>query len=132
MDTNVPKSLKIYDLTEEDVTKFIPPETGQTDQTSYIQEISIDPDKQMPATWRKRFNDLCVKYSTIISPRPGKYNGAFGRVSTDIHFSTFCFLIPFASNLKTYLPKYSFDMLQTLGEKMDTLETWGLLRKPNL
>ena len=90
-----------------------------------IHEVSIDPDQQMPATWRKRFYDLCVKYSTIITPRPGRYNGAFGRVSTDIHFAT----TP-PSNLKTYLPKYSFEMLQTLGEKMDTLETWGVLRKP--
>ena len=85
----------------------------------------MDPDGQMPSSWKKRFINICESYSDIITPVPGKYNGAFGHVSTDINFTS----VP-PSNLKTYLPKYSHEMLKVLGSKMDDLEQWGVLRKP--
>ena len=80
----------------------------------------------MPTLWKKRFLDLCAQFSEIITPQPGRYNGVFGRVNTDIHFAS-----KPPSNLKTHLPKYSSEMLNTLAEKMDTLETWSVLRKPD-
>ena len=117
--------MKIYDISREDLTHLAPPDQLSADTSSYIQDISIDPDKQMSMSWRKRFTNLCESYSEIITPRPGRYNGAFGRVSTDINFVS-----KPPANLKTYLPKYSTDMLRTLADKMDTLESWGVLRKP--
>ena len=42
----------------------------------------------MSTSWKKKFQNLCEAYSDIITPQPGKYNGAYGRVSTDINFAT--------------------------------------------
>ena len=95
------------------------------DDASYIKDISLDPDNIMPIVWKKRFLKLCQDYSSIITPVPGKYNGAFGWTSTDINFVS----KPPAIS-KTYLPKYSQEMMQLLANKMDTLESWGVLRKP--
>ena len=117
--------MKIYDISREDLTHLAPPDQLSADTSSYTHDILIDPDKQMSMSWRKRFTNLCESYSEIITPRPGRYNGAFGRVSTDINFVS-----KPPANLKTYLPKYSSDMLRTLADKMDTLESWGVLRKP--
>ena len=69
--------------------------------------------------------DIWTGFKDIITPNPGKYNGTFGHVSTDINFAT-----PPPSNLKSYLPKYSQEMMKLLAEKMDQLEKWGVLRKP--
>ena len=102
------------------------PSKGQLEETkSYINEVVIDPDNVMSKVWKSRFRQLCEEYSSIITPVPGKYNGAFGRTSTDINFTS----VP-PSNLKTYIPKYSQEMMTLLANKMDKLEQWGVLRKP--
>ena len=119
------KLRKIYDISRDDWSHLTLPPDIPADTADYISDISLDPDKQMPKVWRRRFLDLCKTFSPIITPQPGRYNGAYGRVSTDINFSS----AP-PSNLKTYLPRYSHEMMKTLGEKMDTLESWGVLRKP--
>lgn len=120
------KLMKIYDISKEDwVHLSSVPNAVKNDSKCYIDQIQIDPDGQMSTSWKKRFLNLCQTYSKIITPVPGKYNAAFGRVNTSINFSS----IP-PSNLKSYLPKYSHDMMKILGEKMDTLESWGVLRKP--
>ena len=117
--------MKIVDIVDEDALQFKSPPSLLEDTLSYVHEINIDPDNKMPTSWKKRFSDLCQSFSDIITPQPGRYNGAFGRVSTDINFVT-----QPPSNLKTYLPKYSSEMLKMLADKMDTLEHWGVLRKP--
>ena len=95
------------------------------DDNDYTSQVSIDPGGMMPKVWRSRFKSLCAEFTDIITPKPGKYNGEYGHVSTDINFSS-----PPPLNLKSYLPKYSHDMMKLLAEKMDTLEEWGVLRKP--
>ena len=124
-DLSPDKLRKIYDISREDWSHLTLPPDIPSDGQSYINEISIDPDNQLSPMWKNRFLKLCQAFDSIITPQPGRYNGAFGRVSTDINFAS----VP-PSNLKTYLPRYSNEMLKTLGDKMDTLETWGVLRKP--
>ena len=120
------KLRKVYDISQEDWSYLSStPRIVQDDTKTYIDQISVDPDGQMSAAWKTRFVNLCKSYTDIITPKPGKYNGAFGRVSTQINFTS----IP-PSNLKSYLPKYSHEMLKVLGEKMDNLESWGVLRRP--
>ena len=77
---------KIYDISREDLSHLTPPDRLIADTKSYIHEVQIDPDNSMPATWRTRFKNLCESYSNIITPKPGRYNGAFGRTSTDLNF----------------------------------------------
>ena len=124
-DINVPRLQKIYDISRDDLSHLSVPDSITRDVKNYTDQISVDPDNQMPTIWKKRFLNICEKYSDIITPVPGRYNGIYGEVSTDINFSS----NP-PSNLKTYLPKYSHEMLKILGSKMDTLEEWGVLRKP--
>ena len=116
---------RIYDISRNDLSHFIHPLESLPTDENHLNEISLDPDDQMPVTWKNEFKSLCHSFRDIITPIPGRYNGAFGQVSTDINFTS----TP-PSTLKTYLPKYSHEMMQTLGKKMDVLESWGVLRKP--
>ena len=116
---------KIYDLQPIDESHLIPHASCNKDNESYLKEISIDPDQQLSSTWKAKFVSLCEQYSDIITPRPGKYNGYFGRVDNSINFST-----KPPPSIRAHLPKYSHDMLKILAEKMDNLEQWGVLRKP--
>ena len=84
---NCPDVQRIYDISNDDVTHLIPPKKLTVDDKNYTDEISLDPDKQMPASWRTRFKHLCEAFTDIITPQPGRYNGAFGRTSTDINFT---------------------------------------------
>ena len=72
-----------------------------------------------------KFKTICEEYSDIINPRPGKYNGYYGRVDNSINFSA----IP-PPTIRAHLPKYSQDMMEILAKKMDKLEDWGVLKKP--
>ena len=90
-----------------------------------LKKVSVDPDGLMPNVWKSRFKSLCKDFSDIITPNPGKYNGIYGHVSTDINFAS----IP-PSNTKSYLPKYSHEMMKLLADKMDKLEQWGVLVRP--
>ena len=90
---------KIYDLGCEDISHLVPHK--QTDNVdSFLSEISIDPDNQLNEEWKKRFQNICEEYSDIINPRPGKYNGYFGRVDNSINFSA----IP-PPTIRAHLPK---------------------------
>ena len=122
---NPDKLRMIYDISRSDWSHLTPSQNLQDDTQSYISQISVDPDNILPKTMKSRFLALCESFSDIITPRPGLYNGEFGHVSTDINFTS----TP-PSNLKSYLPRYSHEMLKVLGDKMDTLESWGVLRKP--
>ena len=123
-DTSINKLCKIYDVARDH--SHLLPSKGQLEETnSYLNDISIDPDGVMPKIWKTRFKQLCTEYSNVITPVPGRYNGAFGRTSTDINFTS----TP-PSNQKTYIPKYSHEMMTLLASKMDKLEQWGVLRKP--
>ena len=117
---------KVYCLDREDFSHLVPFETKESLETQdYTNEIVIDPDKILPEHWRNRFMTICREYADIITPKPGKYNGFYGLVDNSINFSN----IP-PPSVRAHLPKYSHEMLVIMGEKMDQLERWGVLRKP--
>ena len=92
---------------------------------SYINEVSIDPDKQLSVGWRDKFKSLCIEYSDTINPNPGRYNGYFGNVDNSIDF-----LSTPPPSVKARLPQYSSEKLKIMGKLMDDLENMGVLAKP--
>ena len=113
---------KTYELGFKNIDHLLaqPPDNGD-----YLHEISIDPDNILSDEWKNKFASICKRFSHLITPKPGRYNGFFGRVDNSINFAT-----QPPPSIKARLPKYSQDMLKILGEKMDKLEKWGVLRKP--
>ena len=102
------------------------PQTENVQETEdYLLQVSIDPDNQLPIKWKLSFKNLCAKFADIINPRPGKYNGYYGMVDNSINFAA----SP-PPTIRAHLPKYSHEMLKILAQKMDKLESWGVLRKP--
>ena len=117
---------KIYDLLTKDDSHLIPYTTEETSTgDSFLSDITIDPDQQLSPEWRTKFSELCSEFSDIITPRPGKYNGYYGRIDNSINFS-----VQPPPTVRAHLPKYSHDMMKILAAKMDKLEQWGVLRKP--
>ena len=116
---------KIYNLDRSDLSHLIPMGVEESPQENFLHEVSIDPDNVLPAAWKKRFFDVCARFSHIITPRPGKYNGFYGRIDNSINFAS----SP-PPLIRAHLPKYNQDMLKIMGDKMDKLEEWGVLIKP--
>ena len=114
---------KVYDIGNTDVSHLIPAQSLK--QESFISEVNIDPDNQLSPEWKHKFKETCLEFSDIINPRPGKYNGFYGRVDNSINFAS----VP-PPTVRAHLPNYSADMLKILGDKMDKLEEWGVLVKP--
>ena len=115
---------KIYDIGCTDVSYLIP-QRNVTEDKSFLDEIIIDPDNQLSSTWKRKFKSTCEEFSDIIRPSPGKYNGYYGRVDNSINFTS----VP-PPSIRAHLPNYSYEMLRVMGEKMDKLEDWGVLVKP--
>ena len=92
---------------------------------NFIDDVKIDPDNVMDKHWKDKFWHLCQDYSDIINYRPSRYNGYYGDVSTSIDFAS----IPPPTN-KVHSPKYSDKMKEILAQKMDQLEEWHVLAKP--
>ena len=87
--------------------------------------IELDPDNVMTAESRKNIMDIAKLYSHVFTKRPGKYNGIFGRVDTDIDFAS----TP-TPNTKVYMPNYSEKQKQEMGRLMDQLMDYGVLQRP--
>ena len=69
---------KVYDLGLNDLSHLIP--TNQlppNDEKDYIKEIVIDLDNILSEEWKKQFRSICIKFSHVITPRPGRYNGIY-------------------------------------------------------
>ena len=121
-----PESIqKIYDLGRLDLSHLQLHKGVDKDGDDFMKEICIDPDDMMTPAWKDRFYSICKDFSGIITPRPGKYNGYYGRIDNSLNFSS----TP-PPSIRAHLPKYSHDMLQVMARKMDKLEDWGVLAKP--
>ena len=116
---------KIYDLNRNDLSHLIPMRTTDTPSENFLSDISVDPDNILSSAWKQKFYNVCRRFSHIITPRPGKYNGFYGRIDNSINFAS-----KPPPSIRAHLPKYSHDMLKIMGEKMDKLEEWGVLVKP--
>ena len=116
---------KIYDLQRDDLSHLLPPKYEETNPKNHLKEVSVDPDNALSPEWKTKFKYICEEFSHIINPKPGRYNGFYGRVDNSINFSS----TP-PPSVRARLPKYSYEMRKILGDKMDKLEEWGVLVKP--
>ena len=91
----------------------------------YLDQIQLDPDKRLTTDQREAFTEINSSFGHLFTPRPGKYNGFYGHVDNTLHFAS-----PPAPNSRIHTPNYSPAMNQTLAEKMDKLEEWGVLQPP--
>ena len=108
-----------------DITQFHNSVTPPVDNKDHLEDIKIDPDNQLDKEIRDMIKDICTQYSDIITPRPGRYNGAWGNIDTKIDFIT----NP-PENSKIYSPNYSPQMNEELAKKLDKLIQWGVLQRP--
>ena len=74
---------------------------------------------------RNVFNKLHNRFRALFTPQPGRYNGWKGYIDNKLQFAA---LPP--PNSRTHIPNYSPNMNKILAEKMDLLESWGVLCEP--
>ena len=116
---------KVYDTSRPDLSHLILPDTPEIDKTcSYMKDIQVDPDNQLPSKWKDKFSTLCEEFDSIITPAPGKYNGYYGRVDNSLNFSST------PAPIKARLPNYSHDKMVIQAREMDKMERYGVLDKP--
>ena len=113
---------KIYDLGRRDLSHLIPDTSspGLEERQDYLDEISLDPDNILSQHWKEKFYQICKRFSHIINPKPGKYNGFFGRIDNSINFAS----IP-PHSVWAHLPKYGHDMLQIMAKKWMSWRSGG-------
>ena len=92
---------------------------------SYTEQVIIDPDNQLSQDWKNQFKDVCENFIDVINPNPGRYNNFYGDVDCSIDF---CSTPP--PSVKARFPNYSHEKLKTMAELMDTMESMGVLAKP--
>ena len=126
IDVEVVKNANVNKVLEkqEDYTHLNPP-TILTKDDNYLEQIVIDPDNQLNDEWKKKFKDLCRRFSDTINPNPGRYNGYYGEIDNSLDFIS---TPPPA--IKARLPNYSADKMKIMAQLMDKLETMGVLAKP--
>ena len=110
---------------EEKSLEHLEPYSDWNYNENFVDDVKIDPDNRMNAEWKQKFRELCQEYSDIINYRPAKYNGFYGDVDNTIEFAS----IPPPTN-KIHMPKYNEQKNLILAEKMDQLERWHVLAKP--
>ena len=116
----------IYDINEQDWSHLEMPIRETIDETiNYIEDIKIDPDKLWDQDTRDKFLELSKEYSDIITPIPGRYNGASGHVWTGIDFRT----IP-PPSYKARIPNYPPDQMRAMADIMDKMLAWKVLMRP--
>ena len=74
---------------------------------------------------KNMFQKLNQRFASLFTPQPGRYNGSWGYIDNHLQFAT-----PPPPNIRTRIPNYSPPMNAILAEKMDTLESWGILAEP--
>ena len=95
------------------------------DPEEHLGDLQVDPDNILTEEQRQIFHKLHKRYAKLFTPRPGKYNGYYEHIDNTLHFAS-----KPAPNSKTHIPNYSPTMNDILAKKMDKLEEWGVLAKP--
>ena len=107
----------VYDTSRSDLSHLILPERPKIDPSvSYLSDIQVDPDNKLSAGWKEKFFNLCEKYSSIITPVPGKYNGYYGHVDNSLNFSST------PAPVKTRLPNFSYEKMLIQAKEMDKMD----------
>ena len=99
--------------------------TGRDSNPEYLAQIQVDPDNVLSEEDRSIFHNLHTQFANLFTKQPGRYNGKWGFVENRLQFST-----PPPPNSRTHIPNYSPSMNAILTEKMDLLESWGVLIEP--
>ena len=99
--------------------------TSKDNDPKYLDQIQVDPDGVLEEADRDLFHKLHVRFQALFTPQPGKYNGHIGHIDNKLQFAS---LPP--PNTKTHIPNYSPTMNSILAEKIDLLESWGVLAEP--
>ena len=91
----------------------------------YLSQLQVDPDLQLTPENRDIFNKIHIRFQKLFTPQPGKYNGNRGYIDNKLKFAS-----PPPPNTRTHIPNYSPAMNSILAQKMDLLESWGVLVEP--
>ena len=116
---------KIYEIEKKSMDQYVYPHISDISTDNFIDQVSIDPDNRLSAEYKSMFNDILHSYRDIISEIPGRYNGYYGHVN--------CALTLTGNpppSIKPRLPNYSEDKLNMIAKKMDEMESWGVIVKP--
>ena len=98
---------------------------SRTIKPEYLNDIQLDPDNILNQEQKNMFQKLNQRFASLFTPQPGRYNGSWGYIDNHLQFAT-----PPPPNIRTRIPNYSPPMNAILAEKMDTLESWGILAEP--
>ena len=77
----------------------------------YVQQIQVDPDRILNDSDRDLFNKLHIRFQSVFTPQPGKYNGSQGYIDNKLQFAT----MP-PPNSRTRVPNYSPAMNDILAQ----------------
>ena len=115
----------LVDNDEEDTFQYTQLAKMESQADAHLHLLQVDPDGMLKQSERQIFHDLHKRFAHLFTPQPGRYSGAYGHIDNKLKFST---LPP--PNSKTRIPNFSLKMNDLLAEKMDLLEKWGVLAKP--
>ena len=87
--------------------------------------IDMDPDGVMPQEAKDLIQGITDEYYEVFTKRPGKYNGAYGKIDNSLQFAT-----QPTPNLNVYQPSYSEELRKQMGDAMDALIDFGVLQRP--
>ena len=104
----------------------VEPSAGQPQDEPTFQDISLDPDGLLPQQVKAIFAKTNERFSQVFQSDLPQYNGCFGTVKASINLPR---NLPPSSRLK-HCPWYPKSKLLELQEKMDDLESKGVLAKP--
>ena len=108
-----------------DTFQYGPLAAMEHDTEKYLHLIQVDPDHTLSSNQRNKFIEINKEFAHLFNPQPGRYSGHYGHIDNKLKFSS---LPP--PNSKTHIPNYSPSMNDLLAQKMDQLEKWGVLAKP--
>lgn len=94
-------------------------------KTDFAANVQVDPDKILPQSTVKKFNDLHSHYNSVFNSDIGCYNGASGHFEAIVNMGS-CE----PPQHKGRIPQYSRNRLVELQEKFDELERAGILQTP--
>ena len=108
-----------------DPSQYVSHRDPELAKANHVDKIKLDPDNVLTREEKEQFRQLCSEFTDVLRPEPGRYNGYAGHVDNKINF-----LMPPAPNKVIYQQKLTEPMKKLLGEKMDKLRSFGVLRFP--
>ena len=54
----------------------------------FLKQIEVDPDSMLTCEDREIFHKINVRFQSLFTPQPGKYNGGHGYIDNKLQFAT--------------------------------------------